>query len=86
MTTPEAKARKQIDKQLIAAGWIIQDRNDFDRTAGLGVAVREFLMDDNTEADYLLFEGGTGEKVRKRLLNEFDLHTILRLPTGIFYA
>ena len=58
MTTPEAKARKQIDKQLIAAGWIIQDRNEFDRTAGLGVAVREFLMDDNTEADYLLFVDG----------------------------
>jgi len=36
--------------------------------------------------DNVLFEGGAGEKVRKRLLNEFDLHTILRLPTGIFYA
>ena len=36
--------------------------------------------------DNVLFEGGSGEKVRKRLLNEFDLHTILRLPTGIFYA
>ena len=58
MSTPEAKARKQIDKQLIAAGWIIQNRSDFDRTAGVGVAVREFLMDDNTEADYLLFVDG----------------------------
>ncbi len=36
--------------------------------------------------DNVLFEGGAGEKVRKRLLNEFDLHTILRLPKGIFYA
>ncbi len=36
--------------------------------------------------DNVLFEGGAGEKVRKRLLDEFDLHTILRLPTGIFYA
>lgn len=36
--------------------------------------------------DNVLFEGGAGEKVRKRLLNEFNLHTILRLPTGIFYA
>ncbi|WP_431983083.1 type I restriction-modification system subunit M [Streptomyces qinglanensis] len=36
--------------------------------------------------DNVLFEGGAGEKVRKRLLTEFDLHTILRLPTGIFYA
>ena len=36
--------------------------------------------------DNVLFEGGAGEKIRKRLLSEFNLHTILRLPTGIFYA
>jgi len=36
--------------------------------------------------DNVLFEGGAGEKVRKELLKQFDLHTILRLPTGIFYA
>ena len=36
--------------------------------------------------DNVLFEGGAGEKVRQRLLREFNLHTILRLPTGIFYA
>ncbi|MCX5145389.1 type I restriction-modification system subunit M [Streptomyces sp. NBC_00320] len=36
--------------------------------------------------DNVLFEGGAGEKIRRRLLEEFDLHTILRLPTGIFYA
>lgn len=34
----------------------------------------------------VLFEGGTGETVRKKLLETTDLHTILRLPTGIFYA
>ncbi len=34
----------------------------------------------------MLFEGGSGETIRRRLLNDFDLHTILRLPTGIFYA
>lgn len=36
--------------------------------------------------DNVLFEGGAGETVRKRLLETADLHTILRLPTGIFYA
>ncbi|MET7908792.1 class I SAM-dependent DNA methyltransferase [Streptomyces avermitilis] len=36
--------------------------------------------------DNVLFESGAGEKIRRRLLDEFDLHTILRLPTGIFYA
>jgi len=36
--------------------------------------------------DNLLFEGGAGEEVRKQLMETTDLHTILRLPTGIFYA
>jgi len=36
--------------------------------------------------DNVLFEGGAGETVRRKLLQECDLHTILRLPTGIFYA
>lgn len=36
--------------------------------------------------DNVLFESGAGETIRKRLLTDFNLHTILRLPTGIFYA
>ncbi|MBK6901438.1 MAG: SAM-dependent DNA methyltransferase [Saprospirales bacterium] len=36
--------------------------------------------------DNVLFEGGAGETVRKKLMQHTDLHTILRLPTGIFYA
>jgi type I restriction enzyme M protein len=36
--------------------------------------------------DNVLFEGGAGEKVRRELLKECDVHTLLRLPTGIFYA
>lgn len=36
--------------------------------------------------DNVLFEGGAGETVRKKLLTDYNLHTILRLPTGIFYA
>ncbi len=36
--------------------------------------------------DNVLFEAGAGETIRRRLLAECDLHTILRLPTGIFYA
>ena len=35
--------------------------------------------------DNVLFEGGAGETIRKKLLQTCDLHTILRLPTGIFY-
>ncbi len=36
--------------------------------------------------DNVLFEGGAGEIIRRKLLENTDLHTILRLPTGIFYA
>jgi len=36
--------------------------------------------------DNVLFEGGAGETVRRKLLHECDAHTLLRLPTGVFYA
>ena len=36
--------------------------------------------------DNVLFEEGTGQRVRADLMDKCDLHTILRLPTGIFYA
>jgi type I restriction enzyme M protein len=36
--------------------------------------------------DNVLFEGGAGETVRRNLLKQCDVHTLLRLPTGIFYA
>jgi type I restriction enzyme M protein len=36
--------------------------------------------------DNVLFEGGAGEIIRRKLLSDCDVHTLLRLPTGIFYA
>ncbi|MFZ2897252.1 MAG: class I SAM-dependent DNA methyltransferase [Saprospiraceae bacterium] len=52
--------------------------------------IRTLLKIDGEAAvvlpDNVLFEGGAGETVRKKLLQNTDLHTILRLPTGIFYA
>jgi type I restriction enzyme M protein len=36
--------------------------------------------------DNVLFEGGAGETIRRKLLHECDVHTLLRLPTGMFYA
>jgi type I restriction enzyme M protein len=36
--------------------------------------------------DNVLFEGGAGETLRRKLLKDFDLHTLLRLPTGIWYS
>lgn len=37
-------------------------------------------------SDNVLVEGGAGETVRKKLLETTDVHAVLRLPTGIFYA
>jgi len=51
---PEGKARQRIDKDLIQAGWIIQNKNQINLSAGLGIAVREYQTDSGP-ADYILF-------------------------------
>jgi type I restriction enzyme M protein len=52
--------------------------------------IASLLAIDGTTAvvvpDNVLFEGGAGETIRHRLLKQYDVHTLLRLPTGIFYA
>ncbi|MGA2237076.1 MAG: type I restriction-modification enzyme R subunit C-terminal domain-containing protein [Terriglobales bacterium] len=54
--TPEDRARENIDELLEAAGWIVQNKNETNLSAGRGVAVREFPMKSgHGEADYLLF-------------------------------
>src|SRR5215210_7901661 len=54
--TPEQKARRAIDQELTAAGWIVQSRVDLDLTSGRGIAVREFQMKAGFGfADYLLY-------------------------------
>src|SRR2546429_6368704 len=54
--TPEQKARRDIDADLKAADWLVQDRGDLDLTAGRGVAVRGFPMKSGFGfADYLLY-------------------------------
>lgn len=53
---PEQKARREIDAQLAAAGWLVQSRDELDLSAGRGVAVREFPMKSGFGfADYLLY-------------------------------
>ena len=51
---PEQIARDTIDKQLVACGWIIQDKNKFNLAAGLGIAIKEYQTDIGP-ADYVLF-------------------------------
>ena len=57
-STPEADARKNIDRQLQACGWMVQDRRATDLTASSGVAIREFPLQNGEEADYLLYANG----------------------------
>jgi type I restriction enzyme R subunit len=52
--TPETKARQQIDKKLVEAGWVVQDLKQLNLSAGVGVAVRE-CHTDTGPADYVLF-------------------------------
>ena len=56
--TPEERARLDIDQQLKACGWQVQDRADADISANLGVAIREFPLEGGDAADYLLYAGG----------------------------
>src|SRR5687768_2773051 len=55
--TPEQKAREEIDKQLEACGWLVQNHKAMNIMAGLGVAVREFPLKTGY-ADYLLYVDG----------------------------
>jgi type I restriction enzyme, R subunit len=55
----EARARREIDKQLAAAGWAVQGKDEIDVNAGPGVATREFPLEKpHGRVDYLLFVNG----------------------------
>lgn len=54
--TPEEKARREVDADLMAAGWLVQSRDELDLTVGRGIAVREFHIKSGFGfADYLLY-------------------------------
>jgi type I restriction enzyme M protein len=91
--------RKQSFKVFTDDGDIETEREDYQRpdfTVTTGNKQLNFLqhivtiLAENGSAavvvpDNVLFEAGGGERIRKRLLDAFDFHTMLRLPTGIFY-
>src|SRR5689334_3402251 len=54
--TPEQRARREIDANLEAAGWLVQSKDELDLTAGRGIALREGKMKPGFgSADYLLY-------------------------------
>jgi type I restriction enzyme, R subunit len=58
MPSPEDLAREKIDKLLTECGWTIQNRSTINLNAARGVAIREALLKDRDEVDYLLFVDG----------------------------
>lgn len=91
--------KKQSYRIVRDDGEIDSEREDYDRqdffvtTSNKQLNFLQHIMTvlaPNGEAavvlpDNVLFEGGAGETIRRRLLRNFDFHTLLRLPTGIFY-
>ena len=73
---PEEKARQIIDRKLEDAGWVIQDCQDKNPIASLGVAVREYLTSDNKEVDYALFIEGTPVGIIEAKPDEEGVHLV----------
>src|SRR5947208_7268578 len=58
MPSPEELARQKVDKLLNECSWILQNRSTINLSAGQGIAIREALLKDRDEVDYLLFVDG----------------------------
>ena len=59
MKHPEEEARRSIDAALEVASWLVQDAEEMNISAGLGVAIREFPLKTGS-VDYLLYAGWKG--------------------------
>ncbi|MDR0622351.1 MAG: DEAD/DEAH box helicase family protein [Deltaproteobacteria bacterium] len=82
---PEAKAREIIDKMLSEAGYVIQNRKDFNPSAALGVAVREYLTNSGP-ADYILYIDGSIVGVIEAKAEDKGVHLIPTADQSKRYA
>jgi type I restriction enzyme R subunit len=80
----EQTARDEIDRQLIACGWLIQDKANISLYAGLGIAVRYIMTQDGKETDYVMFVNGkpVGIIEAKRAEEAERLTTVEEQSTG----
>lgn len=83
--TPEEKARLKIDKMLEDAGWKVVDRDDYS-PAIPAVAVREFLLKGNKEADYLLFINDVAVGVLEAKREEVDASCCMVMEQALKYT
>jgi len=86
------KKKKLMTSEARKKEEIVYERDDFIKTSSIHLNFLQHvksLLKINGEAaifvpDNVLFEGGKGATIRKKLLNDCDVHTLLRLPTGIY--
>src|ERR1700730_9453889 len=77
----ETRARKELDQQLVEAGWLVQDKKNANLGAGLGVAIREFTHSvGHGRSDYALYVGrtlvgGLEAKAQGTTLSEVEAQT-----------
>jgi len=83
--TPEQKARDQIDNQLNACGWVIQNKCEINLSAGNGVAIREYLTKVGP-ADYVLFVDGKPVGIVEAKREEEGVHLTVHEDQAKYYA
>jgi len=83
--TPEQRARDLIDAQLVACGWVVQDKARINLHVGLGVAVREYPTEVGP-ADYVLFVGGEPVGVVEAKREEEGVHLTWHEDQAEYYA
>jgi hypothetical protein len=78
-----ARARVEIDRQLVACGWLVQNRAEMNLYASKGVAVREFIMaSGHGRSDYLLFVDGKAVGHAARWGGAADRQVRRCIPSG----
>ena len=86
VTSKDGKVSKEVDSYERDKFWVTTSNKQLNFVQH----VKSLLKDTGKAAvvvpDNVLFEGGAGETVRRKLLETCDVHTLLRLPTGLFYA
>ena len=86
VTNDEGKAQKEDFTYNRQDFWVTTSNKQLNFVQHVRVMLKTTGRAAVVVPDNVLFEGGAGEVVRRKLLETTDLHTILRLPTGVFYA
>ena len=83
--TEEGEIRRESQNIVRDDFWVSSSNKQFNFVQHIRSILKQHGRAAVVVPDNVLFEGGAGETLRRHLLNECDFHTLLRLPTGIFY-